>query len=79
MEQFKTRAISVLLHGSDEALNGLGWALGGLKNSREDYRSMFHHVDGKAVCHDDVHNLYGYNMTRAAGEAFTRIGRRSVF
>lgn len=58
---------------TDEQLNGLGWAIGGLKNSLDDYRSMFHHVDGKKVCHDDVHNLYGYNMTRAAGEAFQRI------
>lgn len=73
MERFKAKAISVMQNGTDEQLNGLGWAMGALKNSREDYRSMFHHVDGKAVCHDDVHNLYGYNMTRAAGEAFARL------
>ena len=23
--------------------------------------------------HDQVHNLFGYNMTRAAGEAFERL------
>lgn len=58
---------------SDTDLNGLSWAIGALKNSRDDYRSMYHHCDGKKVCHDDVHNLYGYNMTRAAGEAFERL------
>lgn len=58
---------------SDTDLNGLSWAIGALKNSREDYRSMFHDVNGKKVCHDDIHNLYGYNMTRAAGEAFERL------
>ena len=25
------------------------------------------------ICHSKVHNLYGYNMTRAAGEAFRRL------
>ena len=58
---------------SDAELNGLGWMLGSLKNNRDDYRSMYHNVDGVKVCHDDVHNLYGYNMTRAAGEAFERL------
>ena len=73
MEAFKNHAIQVMTSGSDAELNGLGWAMGGLKNSREDYKSMYHRVDGKTVCHDDVHNLYGYNMTRAAGEAFARL------
>ena len=30
------------------------------------------HKDGR-VRHDKVHNLYGYNMTRAAGEAFEEL------
>lgn len=58
---------------SDVELNGLSWMVGSLKNSREDYRSIYHNVNGVKVCHDDVHNLYGYNMTRAAGEAFERL------
>jgi alpha-glucosidase len=45
----------------------------GLANKEEDYRSFYHNVDGKMVCHYDVHNLFGYNMTRAAGEAFQKI------
>ena len=30
-------------------------------------------MNGKMVRHDKVHNLFGYNMTRAAGEAFEKI------
>ena len=47
----------------------------GLANSPEDYRSFYHNMNGKKVCHDKVHNLYGFNMTRAAGE---EIGRAHV-
>lgn len=43
-----------------------------LPNSMDDYRRFYHRIDGKAVRHDKVHNLYGYNMTRAAAEAFQR-------
>lgn len=42
----------------------------GLANNPEDYSSFYHNIDGKQVCHDKVHNLYGYHMTRAAAEAF---------
>ncbi len=45
----------------------------GLANAPEDYRRFYHWVDGKRIRHDKVHNLYGYNMTRAAGEAFDEI------
>lgn len=45
----------------------------GLANSPKDYRSFYHCVDGKRIRHDKVHNLYGYNMTRAAGEAFNEL------
>lgn len=44
-----------------------------LANSPEDYRRFYHNINGKKVRHDRVHNLYGFNMTRAAGEAFERI------
>lgn len=45
----------------------------GLANNADDYKSFYHNMDGKKVCHDKVHNLYGYNMTRAAGEAFEEL------
>ena len=57
----------------------VGGALG-LMNAPEDYASFYHDVDGQRVRHDRVHNLYGGNMTRAAGEAFARLrpGRRTL-
>ncbi|MDD6515371.1 MAG: glycoside hydrolase family 31 protein, partial [bacterium] len=45
----------------------------GLSNSPEDYKSFYHNMDGKWICHEKVHNLYGFNMTRAAAEAFEKI------
>ena len=51
----------------------VGVKLLGLANNHEDYRRFYHLVNGKKVRHDKVHNLFGYNMTRAAGEAFERI------
>ena len=47
--------------------------LGQLSNNPQDYSNFYHEVNGKKVCHAQVHNLFGYNMTRAAGEAFERI------
>ena len=44
-----------------------------LQNNPKDYERFYHNVNGKMVRHDRVHNLYGYNMTRAAGEAFEKI------
>ena len=41
--------------------------------SREAYRHFYHDVDGEKVCHEDIHNLYGYMMTRAAGETFEEL------
>lgn len=44
-----------------------------LQNNSEDYKRFYHNINGKMVRHDFVHNLYGFNMTRAAGEAFQKI------
>lgn len=54
-------------------------AMGEISNSHEDYERFYHNVDGEQVCHADVHNLFGYNMTRAAGEAFDRIDPEKRF
>lgn len=43
------------------------------QNLIRDYKSFFHNVDSKAVCHYDVHNLYGYHMTRASGEGLDKL------
>lgn len=44
----------------------------GLSNNGNDYASIYHTVDGEQVNHQKVHNLYGANMTRAAGEYFEK-------
>ena len=52
----------------NEASASLNRLVGGLSNNEEDYKLFYHeHKDGR-VRHDKVHNLFGYNMTRAAGE-----------
>lgn len=60
-------------------LRVVGGAMG-LMNSPADYASFYHEVDGRKVRHDQVHNLYGGSMTRAAGEAFAdlRPGQRTL-
>ena len=62
---------------ADEAAGATIWPLmakiGGLANSKKDYSSFYHMVNGQRVRHDKIHNLFGYYMTRAAGEAFERI------
>lgn len=45
----------------------------GMQNNPEDYASFYHNYKGQKVCHKDVHNLFGYYMTRSAEEAFERI------
>ncbi|MGN1267793.1 MAG: glycoside hydrolase family 31 protein, partial [Dorea sp.] len=52
--------------GMKNMVNALG-------NNENDYKSFYHNMDGVKVRHDKVHNIYGYNMTRAASEAFDRI------
>lgn len=47
--------------------------IGRLANSPEDYKRFYHDVNGEKIRHDKVHNLYGFNMTRAAGESFEKI------
>ena len=47
--------------------------MNGLSNNVDDYTKFYHNMNGKKIRHDRVHNLFGYNMTRAAGEAFERL------
>ncbi len=44
-----------------------------VKNCPKDYESFYHEYKGKRIRHDKLHNLYGYMMTRAAGEAFKKL------
>ncbi len=50
-----------------------------LSNRKKDYEQFYHQVDGKLIRHDQVHNLFGYNMTRAAGEGFEMIDPQKRF
>lgn len=43
-------------------------AVSDMKNNRIDYKAMYHEVNGQSISHDEVHNLYGYYMARAASE-----------
>ena len=38
-----------------------------------DYQSFFHNAGGRRYCHYDVHNLYGYLMTRASSEGLQKL------
>ena len=49
----------------DKALN--------MANNVGDYKRFFHNTGDMVVSHDKVHNLYGYNMTRAAREALDEL------
>lgn len=44
-----------------------------LANHPSDYASFYHNINGKMIRHNKLHNLYGFNMTRAAGEALQAI------
>lgn len=67
----------------NEAAGASIWPLmgkiNGLANSKEDYRRFYHTVNGERIRHDKVHNLFGYYMTRSAGEAFERIDPEKRF
>ncbi len=47
----------------------------GISNRPEDYASFYHQIGEKKISHDKVHNIYGYNMTRAAGEAMEKLSK----
>ncbi|MDS0526946.1 DUF5110 domain-containing protein [Clostridium sp. SHJSY1] len=50
-----------------------------LANSVEDYKSIYHDMDGKRVNHYDVHNIYGSNMTKSAYEGLENIFKDKRF
>lgn len=72
------KALDLVENSKDKNLNIYSFfelkdAFTGLSNREEDYNSFYHNVEGKKVNHNKVHNLYGYNMTRAAAEGFEEI------
>jgi len=57
----------------------LGDAFSHMSNNPEDYRSFYQQVNGRQVCHEKVHNLYGASMTRASAEGFRRFDPEKRF
>lgn len=64
IDEYKTQNLDV---DSYFAFSGL---VAGISNNEEDYQSFYHQYHGKKYRHDRVHNLFGYHMTKAAGEMF---------
>lgn len=50
-----------------------------LQNSMRDYKSFYHSVGNKKIRHDKVHNLFGFNMTKAAYEGLEIIDESKRF
>ena len=44
-----------------------GYCKENLCNTENDYKLFYHNTKQGRMRHDKVHNLFGYNMTRAAG------------
>lgn len=44
-----------------------------LGNNPADYRRFYHEHEGQTIRHDKVHNLFGFYMTKAAGEALRKM------
>lgn len=67
LDTFKGRNLDL------DTFNEFTGLVSGLSNNVEDYKMFYHNMNGEKIRHDRVHNLFGYNMTRAAGEAFERL------
>lgn len=67
IDDFKGKNLDLALFNELQAL------FSGLSSNPDDYKKFYHKINGERVRHDHVHNLFGYNMTRAAGEAFERL------
>ncbi|MEG0771940.1 TIM-barrel domain-containing protein, partial [Clostridium sp.] len=58
---------------------GLNDKFNTMANNLQDYNSFYHNMNGDKINHYKVHNLYGYNMTRAAGEGLSEIAPNKRF
>ncbi|MGL4773089.1 MAG: TIM-barrel domain-containing protein [Clostridium sp.] len=50
-----------------------------ISNSMEDYKGFYHRINNRVMNHYDVHNLYGYNMTKSADEGLREIDDNKRF
>ena len=67
IEEYKSKELDI------EEFFAFTGMVAGLSNRHKDYETFYHNMDGQKIRHDLVHNLYGFNMTRAAGEALEKI------
>ena len=72
------KAMDTVLESKDKNIDlglffGIKDQFSNILNKPEYFKEMYHDTDQGFVCHEKVHNLYGYNMTRAASEAFDEI------
>ncbi len=69
-------AVAEKMRGTNIGVNdyfALKDAFTGMSNSMEDYRRFYHVIDGKPVCHERVHNLYGGMMTKATAQGMKAV------
>ena len=69
------KEIKKLGDSTPDALNFFGARdiLVRLQNSPDDYKSFYHHTPAGDLRHYDVHNLYGYHMTKSAYDALCEL------
>lgn len=67
IDRLKTQEIDI------DAFHHFKALVADINNNDDDYKRFYHNVNGEMVRHDKIHNLYGYNMTRAAGESFEEL------
>ncbi|MBQ4105400.1 MAG: alpha-glucosidase [Clostridia bacterium] len=62
-----------------DGFNDLKFYLSSRQNCEEDYSGFYHNTPQGRFCHKDVHNLYGYNMTRSASESLEKTAPEKRF
>lgn len=50
-----------------------------LANKDSYYKNFYHEIDGKTVSNDEVHNLYGYYMTKSANLGLNKLLKNKRF
>ncbi|MCC8059483.1 MAG: alpha-glucosidase [Clostridiales bacterium] len=74
LEKFRARMREYVDSAADSMMVfEIGDAVGALSGNLREDEAVYHQVGEERVRHDRVHNLYGYNMTRAAAEGLARI------
>lgn len=74
LEKFRARMREYVDGAADSmTVFEIGDAVGALSGNLREDEAVYHQVGEERVRHDRVHNLYGYNMTRAAAEGLARI------